>query len=358
MTQPARIRSVPIGPVTLGPGRPVRIQSMVSVSPSRLQESIHQLKACEQAGAEIMRVSVRDQADTRAIAELKRHTPMPIVADIHYNYKLALAAADHGADKLRINPGNLGGKDNLQRVCDKAMAKGIPIRVGVNAGSLERELKTHGRVTPEQMVESAARNVRILEERGFFNIVVSLKANDVTRTVASNRLFRESFPYPLHIGVTEAGPAVPGMIKSAMAFYDLLRDGIGETLRVSLSAPPVEEIVAGWEIVKAMGLRRRGLEVVSCPTCGRKNFDVIAVSTELQQTLRFLHQPVSVAVMGCPVNGLDEARHVDVGVCGIAPGKARIFFCGREQEDVQEAEIMDVLVRYIKKAAQQRGASP
>ncbi len=347
MTDKKNIRTVRVGDILIGGDEPVRVQTMTTIPTKNIKEVQEQIQECAKAGAEIIRVSILDEKDAEAIREIKKGISIPVVADIHYNYRLAIAALKNGADKLRINPGNLGGKEKLQRVCEYAQSFNKPIRVGINAGSLEKEFNIHGGVTPEAMVESACKNVKILEEMGFYDIVVSIKANDVKRTVESNRIFRKDFDYPLHIGVTEAGTERAGTIKHSIAYHELLRDGIGETIRVSLSCDPVTEVMVGWDILKILGLRKRGICLVSCPTCGRKNIDVFNIAKLLEDEMRDIAETVRIAVMGCPVNGIDESKYADIGVCGIGKDKAAVWYKGEKKCIVPEAEVTDIVKKYV-----------
>ncbi len=347
MNSPRKIKKVNIGGIVIGGGEPVRVQTMTTFPTKNIPKVLSQIEDCRKAGAEIIRVSVLDAGDADSIKEIKKKAGIPIVADIHYNYRLAVASLENGADKLRINPGNLGGRENLQRVCESAQKFQKPIRVGVNAGSLEKEFSLHGGATPEALAESAFKNVRILEEMGFYDIVVSIKANDVERTVQANKLFRREFEYPLHLGVTEAGTERSGTIKHSMAFYDLLKSGTGETIRVSLSCDPVREVMVGWDILRILGLRKRGIELVSCPTCGRKNIDVFSLAGRLEDSFRHVQDCIKIAVMGCPVNGVDESRHADIGVCGIAHKKAVLWYRGNKEITLSEEDIPGYIKKYI-----------
>ncbi|MBU0508641.1 flavodoxin-dependent (E)-4-hydroxy-3-methylbut-2-enyl-diphosphate synthase [bacterium] len=344
-----RVREVRIGGVSIGGGRPVAIQSMTTTDtrdPSATLEQIHRL---EEAGCEIVRVAVPDDEAAAALREIKKGTRIPLVADIHFHYKLALKAIDAGVDKIRINPGNLGGEDRARIVTRAAREAGIAMRVGVNSGSLERELiDKYGGPTPQGMVESALGHLRFLEDEGFANIVVSLKASNVRRMIEAYTLMRAACDYPLHLGVTEAGPPSTGTIKSAMGIGYLLLNGIGETLRVSLTADPVEEVRVGWEILKALGLRARGPMLVSCPSCGRCEVDIIDLATRVEKALAGVKKPLHIAVMGCVVNGPGEAREADLAVVG-GKGKGLLMKSGQIIATLPEEQLIPALLEEVER---------
>jgi (E)-4-hydroxy-3-methylbut-2-enyl-diphosphate synthase len=298
---------------------------------------------------------VPDADAARALGEIKRLSPIPVIADIHFDYKLALAVLEGGIDGLRLNPGNIGERWKVEEVVQSARERLVPIRIGVNAGSLEKELlERYGHPTAEAMVESALGHVRILEELGYDQIKISLKASDVLKTVAAYRLLAEQVDYPLHIGITEAGTLFAGTVKSAVGLGILLADGIGDTLRVSLTSDPVQEVRVGWEILKSLGLRRRGLSFVSCPTCGRCQIDLIGVAEEVERRLAKVDAPLTVAVMGCAVNGPGEAREADFGIAG-GRGEGLLFRHGEIVRKVPEGEMADVLVEEVLKAVKGGG---
>lgn len=309
-------KQVKIGDITIGGGAPIAVQSMLSVNSRDIEGNVAQAKALEAAGCDIVRVAVPNAEAVGLIPALKRAVSMPVVADIHFDHKLALASVDAGADKIRINPGNIGGKDHVEAVAARCRAAGVPIRVGVNAGSLEKELlEKYGGPTTAALVESTARNIKMLEDCGFYDIVVSVKSSDLKQTVEAYREIAARFDYPLHVGVTEAGTANSGRIKSAIGIGSLLLDDIGDTVRVSLTGDPVKEIEVAREILKATG-KRRGVEVISCPTCGRTEIDIESIAEAVEQATRGVDKPLKVAVMGCVVNGPGEARTADVGIAG------------------------------------------
>jgi (E)-4-hydroxy-3-methylbut-2-enyl-diphosphate synthase len=342
-----RSRKVIVGDVPIGGDAPISVQSMTNTDTRDVRATVEQIHRLERAGCEIVRVAVPDMEAAQALGEIKRAISIPLVADIHFDYKLALKAIEAGVDKLRINPGNIGDESRVKMVVEAAKGKGVPIRIGVNSGSLERDiLRKYGHPTPEAMVESALRHVRILEDMGFHDIVISLKASDVLTTVRAYRLIAERCDYPLHLGVTEAGTFFSGTVKSAMGIGALLLDGIGDTIRVSLTADPVEEVRVGYEILKSLGLRERGPNFISCPTCGRCEIDLISIAEEVQRRLSYLTVPITIAIMGCVVNGPGEAKEADVGLAG-GKGKGVIFKKGRPIKTVPEERLVDELIREI-----------
>ena len=312
----AATKQVRAGSVLIGGGAPVSVQSMTNTDTRDVNATLEQIKALAAAGCDLVRVSVYDRACAGAVKRLVELSPVPLVADIHFDHTLAIAAMENGIHKLRINPGNIGSAENVRRVADCAKAHGVPIRVGVNAGSLEKDIvEKYGGATPEGMVESALRHIRLLEEAHFDDIVISLKASDVPTTVRAYRLMHDTCDYPLHLGVTEAGLPGLGTVKSAIGIGSLLLDGIGDTIRVSLTGDPVNEPRAALDILRALGLRR-GIRFVSCPTCGRTQIDVEQIASRVQKEFADVDKPVTVAVMGCVVNGPGEARDADIALCG------------------------------------------
>lgn len=310
-------KQIKIGTILVGGGAPVSIQSMTNTKTKDVPATVAQIKRLEQAGCEIVRLAVPDMESAECIDKIKEQTSLPLVADIHFDYRLALTCMERGIDKVRINPGNIGSMDRVKAVADLAGRKQIPIRIGVNGGSLEPALlKKYGRPCPEAMVESAMGHIRLLEQCGFDQIAVSLKSSTVADTVAAYRLMHQQSDYPLHVGVTEAGTAYGGIIKSAMGIGALLLDGIGDTIRVSLTADPVEEVRCAKELLKAAGLRREGVTVVSCPTCARCNIDLIPIAEQVTKAVEGCKKNLKIAVMGCAVNGPGEARDADLGLAG------------------------------------------
>ena len=310
-------REVKIGNVTIGGNNPIAVQTMLNVPVEDIEGNVAQAKRCEAAGCQILRVTCPSAADAKCIEAVKNAVNIPIVADIHFDYKAALACADVGVDKIRINPGNIGDDDRVKAVVQACQQKNIPIRIGVNGGSLEKRLlEKYGHPTPEALVESAQGHIDLLNRYDFDDIALSMKSSTVPLTIAAYRLAAERFPYPLHVGVTETGTAYNGIIRSAVGIGTLLSEGIGDTIRVSLTADPVEEVRAGIAILKAAGLRREGVRFVSCPTCGRTQIDLIALAQEVEQRLQGLEREITVAVMGCVVNGPGEAHEADYGIAG------------------------------------------
>ena len=310
-------RQIMVGGVPIGGGAPVVIQSMLNTKTTDVEASLAQIRALKAAGCQIARLSVQNMEAARGFAQICKESELPLVADIHFDYKLAIAAAEGGASKIRINPGNIGGEDRVKAVVDVCKDRKIPIRIGVKGGSLEKELlEKYGHPTAQALVESAFGHLHLLEKFGFYDTAVSMKSSTVPTMVEACRLFREKCDYPLHIGVTETGPVKQGLIKSAMGIGALLLDGIGDTIRVSLTDDPVEEVYAAKDILKAAGLRKEGVNIISCPTCGRTQIDLIGLVNQVEKALKNCEKPITVAVMGCIVNGPGEAREADIGIAG------------------------------------------
>ncbi len=342
-----KVKAVRVGGCLLD-GKKVYIQSMLNTRSDDISGSIEQAVALEKAGCEIVRAAVPDMEAVKLIPALKEHISIPLVADIHFDYKLALACADAGIDKIRINPGNIGSRDRVKQVVKKCTEKNIPIRIGVNAGSLEKDiLAKYGHPTPDALVESALGHVKILEELDFDNIVISIKSSDVPTMVAAYRKLAQSCNYPLHLGVTEAGTERMGVIKSAVGIGSLLVDGIGETIRVSLTDDPVKEIYAAKDILNAVN-RGEGVRIVSCPTCGRTRIDLIGLANKVEYALRDCKKNITVAVMGCAVNGIGEAGEADIGIAG-GDGCAVIFSKGKKLCTVSEDKAFEALLAEIEK---------
>lgn len=341
-------RTVKIGNITIGGTNPIAVQTMLNVPVKDIAGNVEQAKRVAKAGCQIVRVTVPTPADAAVVSAIKEAVDIPVVADIHFDYRAALAAIDAGADKIRINPGNIGDDDRVKAVADACNAKNIPIRIGVNGGSLEKHiLARYGAPVPEAMVESAMYHVRLLEKHDFNNIVISIKSSNVPRMMAAYRLLASQTDYPLHVGVTEAGGNRMGLIKSGMGIGGLLLEGIGDTLRVSLTADPAEEIRTGRDILSALGLRG-GVKLVSCPTCGRTRIDLIGLANKVEKALEYVDKDITVAVMGCVVNGPGEAREADLGVTG-GKGEGLIFKKGQIIRKVPEAELLDALMEEIDK---------
>lgn len=340
-------RQIKVGNVFVGGGAPVSIQSMCNTRTTDVEGSLRQLKELYTAGCEIARLTVPTLEAAEAFGRIAEQSPLPLVADIHFDYRCAIAAAEHGAAKIRINPGNIGGEDRVKAVVDCCKAHHIPIRVGVNGGSLEKELlEKYGHPTPEALVESAFGHIRLLEKYGFYDTCVSMKASSVPLMMSAYRLFASRSDYPLHVGVTETGTEYMGTVKSAMGIGGLLCMGMGDTIRVSLTADPVREVVAGKAILKAAGLRKEGVNIVSCPTCGRTRIDLIGLAGRVEEALRNCEKPLTVAVMGCVVNGPGEAREADVGIAG-GDGCGVLFVKGQLREKLPYDELLPALLRYI-----------
>lgn len=342
-------KQIKVGGVAIGGGAPVTIQSMCNTRTEDAKATIAQIHALEAAGCEIIRVTVPTMAAAEALSTIKAAIRIPLVADIHFDYRLAVEAASRGADAVRINPGNIGGEDRVKAVVDACRAHGLPIRIGVNGGSLEKELLAkYGRVTPEALVESALGHIRLLEKYDFTDIAVSVKSSDVPLNIRAYRLLSQTVDYPLHLGVTEAGTPTMGLVKSAVGIGGLLCDGIGDTIRVSLTADPVEEVYAAKKILQACGIRRSGVNLVSCPTCGRTSYDMIPLAEELERRLADCDKQITVAVMGCVVNGPGEASAADIGVAG-GHGEGLIFRKGKILYKVPEDKLIDALMDEIEK---------
>ena len=340
-------RQILVGGVPIGGGAPIVIQSMLNTKTTDVEGSLEQIRQLKTAGCQIARLSVQNMEAARGFAQICKESVLPLVADIHFDYKLAIAAAEGGASKIRINPGNIGGEDRVKAVVDVCRDKHIPIRIGVNGGSLDKRLlEKYGHPTAEALVESAFEHLELLEKFGFYDSCLSMKSSNVPTMVAAARLFRSKCDYPLHIGVTETGPVKMGMIKSAMGIGALLLDGIGDTIRVSLTDDPVQEVYAAKDILKPAGLRKEGVNIISCPTCGRTSIDLIGLVNKVDAALKDCQKPITVAVMGCIVNGPGEAREADIGIAG-ADGWGMIFEKGQQVEKLPYDQLLDALLRRI-----------
>ena len=347
-------RSVQVGNLTIGGNNHVVIQSMCNTKTKNVEATIKQINALEQAGCELVRVAVFDKEDAYAIKEIKKGIHIPLVADIHFDYKLALIAIESGIDKVRINPGNIGSIEKVKAVVDACKKKHIPIRIGVNGGSLEKEiLEKYGEPTPEGMVESAMKHVKILENLDFHDIVISLKSSNTMLTIKAYELASKTFPYPLHVGVTEAGTALGGTIKSSLGIGTLLYEGIGNTIRVSLSDDPVEEIKVAKILLKELGLLKGVPTLVSCPTCGRIQYDLIPIAKEMEDFLKDIHLDITVAIMGCAVNGPGEARHADIGIAG-GVGEGLLIKHGEIVKRVKQEDMVQTLKDEILKMVEEK----
>lgn len=344
-----KTRQISVGGVKVGGMAPIAVQSMTNTFTSDTEATVAQIRRLEEAGCEIVRVAVPDMESASAISSIKKRISIPLIADIHFDYRLAVASAKAGADGLRLNPGNIGGKAKVQKVVDCAKEHKVPIRIGVNAGSLEKDLlKKYSGATPEAMVESAIRNIDILRSLDFHAIKVSIKASDVFRTVEAYRLLSRKTDLPLHVGVTEAGALFPGIVKSSIGIGMLLAEGIGDTIRVSLTRDPVEEIRAGYEILKALEIRKRGPEIISCPTCGRCNINLFEIVERVEKALLSNSAHVKLAIMGCIVNGPGEAKEADIGVAG-GDGTGILFKKGKVVKKFPQEMLVDVLLEEVSK---------
>lgn len=345
MIKRKKTKVIKIGNSKIGGNFPILVQSMANTKTGDVLNTVKQIKELEKFGCEIIRIAINDREAALAIGKIKNRIKIPIVADIHFDWKLAVESILQGADKIRINPGNIGNPEAVKKVVEAAKLKKIPIRVGINSGSLEKDLakKYHGKPIYNALVESAIGSIRLLEKFGFYDIVISLKSSDVLTTIRAYELLSEKINYPLHLGVTEAGTSVIGTIKSSVGIGSLLLRGIGDTFRVSLSANPVEEVRAGWEILKSLKIRKRGIDLVSCPTCGRSQIPVEEISRYAEGLSEKIEKPLKVAIMGCVVNGIGEAKNSDLAVVGIPNGKASIFKGGKFFKKIRKESIKKYL---------------
>lgn len=347
-------RQIHIGKVAIGGGAPISVQSMTNTKTTDTEATVAQIRALQAAGCDIVRLAVPDMEAAKNLGNILRQVTVPLVADIHFDYKLALEAIHQGIHALRLNPGNIGGEERVRAVVEAAKEAGIPIRIGVNAGSLDKKiLKKYGGVTPEALVESAMEHVRILEALDFHDMKISLKAHDVPLTIAAYRLMSQTVDYPLHLGITEAGTVNTGIIKSAVGIGALLAEGIGDTFRISLTGDPVVEVRVANEILKSLGLKEYGPTLVACPTCGRTSIDLPAIAAQVEEKLRDIEEPIEVAVMGCVVNGPGEARGADVGIAG-GNGEGLIFRKGEIVRKVPEADLVNELFQEIDQILEER----
>ncbi len=344
-----KTRVIKVGDVLIGGDNPIAVQSMTNTRTKDIENTIEQILLLEEAGCNIIRSAITDQEDAKAIEEIKRHIHIPIIADIQYDYRLALESIKYGIDGLRINPGNIGNLENVKKVVDACKANNLSIRIGVNSGSIKQEFidKYHG-VNQESMVYSALEQVRLLESLDFYDIKISLKASNVPLTIKAYEMISDLCDYPLHLGITEAGPSWRGTIKSSVGIGSLLSMGIGDTIRISLTGDPVEEIKVGKEILKSLGLLKEGIELISCPTCGRTNINLIQIVNEAEKRLEAIKKHIKVAIMGCAVNGPGEAREADIGLAG-GNGEGLIFSKGKIIKKVKEEDLLDELIKQIEK---------
>ncbi len=342
-----KTRQIKVGNVAIGGGAPIVVQSMTNTDTRDIEATVAQIKRLEGAGCEVVRVAVPDKEAADALGSIKASIGIPLIADIHFDYRLALKAISEGVDGLRLNPGNIGNRKRIESVAKAARERGIPIRIGVNAGSLEEDLlKKYGHPTPEAMVESAMRHIEILEGYGFHDIKVSLKASNIYTTLSAYRLISEKIDYPLHVGISEAGPLLSGTVKSAIGIALLLSEGIGDTIRVSLTADPVEEVRVAYEILKALNLRHRGVNIISCPTCGRMEIDIERIAADVEKRLSHVTLPLNISILGCVVNGIGEGKEADVGIAG-GKGSGLLFRDGKIVRKLKESDLIDVLVKEV-----------
>lgn len=345
-------RQIFVGNVAIGGDAPVSVQSMTNTPTTHVQATIRQVNECVEVGAELMRISVPDKESSDALKQIIPHCPVPIIADIHFHYRRAIEAAEAGAKCLRINPGNIGSDEKVREVIKAAKDYGCSIRIGVNAGSLEQDLLNKYRTpTPEALVESGQRHMRILEDNDFFNFKISVKASDVFLAVAAYRKLAEVCDYPLHIGITEAGSLAAGTVKSSIGLGTLLWSGIGDTMRVSLSADPKEEIKVAYQILKTLGLRHRGVNLISCPSCARQAFDVIKTVEAVEKRVEHIKTPITISILGCVVNGLGEAAHTQIGITGGGAGRHNVYMHGQPDHKVSSEELVDHIVKLIENEA-------
>ena len=349
-----KTREISVGNVKVGGDNPITVQSMTNTLTKNVKETINQIERVAEAGADIVRVSCPDEDSTRALKDIIKHTSLPIVADIHFHYKRAIEAAESGAACLRINPGNIGNKTKIKEVISAAKNNNCSIRIGVNAGSLEKDLlEKYKEPCPEALVESALRNISIIEDLDFYKFKVSVKSSDVFLSIEAYRQLSKVCDYPLHLGITEAGTFLPGSIKSSIGFGSLLLSGIGDTIRVSLSDDPVEEIKVGNEILKSLNLRNRGVKIISCPSCARQAFDVIETVKKLEQSLSHIKTPISLSIIGCVVNGPGEAAQTDIGITGGGKGNNMLYLNGIESNKISSNEMISKVVKLVEEKAKE-----
>jgi (E)-4-hydroxy-3-methylbut-2-enyl-diphosphate synthase len=349
-----KTRQILVGNVKIGGDAPVVVQSMTTTNTQDIDATVAQINRLEEAGCEVVRIAVPEAQSAEAVTEIKRQTKVPLVADVHFDHRLALMVMERGIDCIRINPGNIGSRQKVERVVKMAKERKVPMRIGVNAGSLEKELlEKYGYPTPEAMVESALTHIRILEDHDFHEIKVSLKASNVKLAVDAYRLFSKQSDYPLHLGITEAGLLLPGSIKSAIGMGLLLSEGIGDTIRVSLATEPEEEVKVGYEILKALELRHHGINIIACPTCGRLEIDLFKLAHEVETRLAHVKEPINISLLGCIVNGIGEGKESDIGIAG-GKGQGILFKHGEMIRKIKEEEMADVLVAEVEAIVKQR----
>lgn len=352
-----KTRQIRVGNVLIGGDAPVVVQSMTNTDTRNIDATVAQIKALEEGGCEVVRVAVPDKEAAEVLGSIKTSIGIPLIADIHFDYKLALLSIEQGVDALRLNPGNIGDEKRIERVVKAAKERGIPIRIGVNAGSLEEDLlQKYGHPTPEAMVESAMRHIRILEDNDFHDIKISLKASNIHTTISAYRLISGKVDYPLHVGISEAGPLLSGTVKSAIGIGILLSEGIGDTIRVSLTADPVEEVRVAYEILKALNLRHRGVNIISCPTCGRMEVDIEKIAAVVEKRLSHITLPLNISILGCVVNGVGEGKEADVGIAG-GKGSGLLFRNGKMVKRLQESELVEALIKEVEDLARDKSGN-
>ena len=343
-----KTKIVKVGNVNIGGGSSISVQSMTNTKTENIDETVKQIRELEEANCQIVRVAVPGIEAANSLKHIKEQINIPLVADIHFNYRLALIAIENGIDKIRINPGNIGDEKKIRSVIDACKLNNIPIRIGVNSGSIEKEIiEKYKYPTAEGMVESAEKHIRICEKNGFGNLIVALKSSSVPMMIKANRLFAKRFDYPLHLGVTEAGPRYSGTIKSAIGIGALLSEGIGDTIRVSLSDDPVQEVDVAYDILKMLEIKKQGINIISCPTCGRITYDLFSVVNELEKEVKKIHKNLNVAVMGCAVNGPGEAKSADIAIAGISKNKVALYIDGKKVKDLSTTNIVKKIIVVI-----------
>ena len=352
-----KTRRIMVGSVPIGDGAPVAVQSMATTDTRDIEGTLSQIEGLASVGCEIIRLAVVDQEAAEAVGKIRKRSPIPVIADIHFDYHLALTVIEGGVDGVRINPGNIGSQSKIRAIVDRMKEKGLPIRIGVNAGSLERDLLDYyGHPTPEAMVESAMRHVALLEKENFTDIKISLKASNVLDTIDAYRLASERCDYPMHIGVSEAGPLLSGTVKSSVGLGYLLASGIGDTIRVSLAADPVEEVKVAWGILKSLGLRKRGVNVIACPTCGRLEIDVVGLAARVEERLAHVQETMDVSILGCVVNGIGEGKEADLGIAG-GQGVGIFFENGEVVKKIPSADLEELLIAQVEKKVEMMRAA-
>ena len=349
-----KTNEIKVGGVLIGNNNPISVQSMTNTLTSDSKSTLNQIEAIAKEGADLVRVSVQDESSSFALKEITKHSPIPIVADIHYHYKRALESAENGAKCLRINPGNIGDKKKIQEVVNAAKANSCAIRVGVNAGSLEKDiLEKYKEPCPEALVESALRNISLIEEQDFFNFKISVKSSDVFLSIAAYRELSKKTSYPLHLGITESGSYIPGSIKSSIGIGTLLMEGIGDTIRISLSDDPVKEVKIGNEILKSLNLRNKGVKIISCPSCARQGFEVIDTVKILEEKLSHIKAPITLSIIGCVVNGPGEASQTDIGITGGGKDSSMLYLSGVQKKKLSNNNIIEEIVNLVEKKAKE-----